>query len=304
MAKGKIAFLVAAHTDPAMVARLACRLLPYGEVFVHVDGKVPLDPFRKALPAEATLLENRIRVSWGGWTQVQATLALMETARRAMPDGERFMLLSGQDYPIRSLDEFTAMLDARPGHEFIRAFEMLPSDHDRPKVQFKRRLDDVIPYRFAGPFGKATAFLNRLVRKIDREISPYRERRYPFEMVPATGSSWWVLTREAVDYLLTTIRKDPRLARFYRNTFAVDEQIFHTLVHNSPLAGKADPLEPYRHQQIGEMANVHLIDNSLGKTFRLDDLDEILASQKWFLRKVTTAESTPLLDRLDELAGA
>lgn len=303
MIKGNIAFLVMAHTDPEMVARLSRRLLPYGRVFVHVDGKQPLTPFKAAASEKVAFVEPRTRVSWGGYTQVRAILDLMGEALHKMPEAEIVMLLSGQDYPIGSLDDFVAMLESRPGHNFIRGFDLLASPTDRNKIEVKRYLDDLVPFAPQGVLRRPVRFINRLGRKIDRETMRFRSREFPFDMKPATGSSWWVLTRPMAEYILRFVAENPAFVRYYRRAFAMDEQFFHTIALNSPLAAEhADPIEPYVEQQIAHMANVHHIHISLGKTYRLEDLSEVVGSGKWFIRKVSTEESTPLLDRLDALA--
>ena len=46
-------------------------------------------------------------------------------------------------------------------------------------------------------------------------------------------------------------------------------------------------------------ANFHYIDASLDRYFTVDDYDELTGSGKYFVRKVTSARSSPLLDKID-----
>ena len=303
MDKSRLAFLILAHTDPVHVGRLCRRLLPFGAVFVHVDGKRDLRPFLDAAPREATFLRERIRVTWGGYSIVRSTLALIEAGLQGPTEARRFVLLSGQDYPIRPLEELVELFERDPAREYVRAFRMVDSDHHRRQVLNYRHLNDVLPFAPRGPLGKGVFQINRVVRRIDRETGKRLVRRYPFPLVPAYGSQWWALTREALEHILDFVRRNPGYVRFYRNTFAPDEHFFHTLVHGSPQAGETDGIEPYRGQHVPEMANLHLIDPALAKVYALEDLPAIEASGRYFVRKATTERSTPLLDRLDALAS-
>lgn len=297
----RLAFLILAHTDPQHIGRLCKRLLPYGAVFVHIDGKRDLRPFLDAAPEGAVYLRNRVRVTWGGFSIVRATLNLIEEALRSAPDARRFVLLSGQDYPIRPLDDLVALFEKDPLHEYVRAFRMTESDHHRNQVLNYRHLNDVLPFAPKGALGKAVFQFNRLIRRIDRETGKRLVRRYPFPLIPAYGSQWWALTREAVEHIVDFLRRNPRYVRFYRNTFAPDEHFFQTIVHGSPQAANTEGIEPYGGQHVPDMANLHLIDAALAEVYTLEDLETIRSSGRYFARKVTTERSTPLLDRLDEL---
>ncbi len=302
MLENRIAFLVLAHTDPEMLARLCRRLLPYGRIVVHVDRKTSAEPFVRVLPSEVALTNKRLRVSWGGFSMIRATLILMREAMARFPEAERFVLLSGLDYPMRPLDDLVALFEARPQHNFIRAYDLLASRWDRKKILNMRIMDQILPIAPPGLLGKGVAFVNKIQRRIDREAMnwKWRKRDYPFDLKPASGSQWWALTREAMDHVLRFVDENPTFVRYYERSFAPDEHFFHTILLSSPLAAHADPIEPFNEHLTAHVANLHHIHDSLAKTYRLEDWDEIAASDRFFVRKVTTAASKPLLDRLDE----
>jgi hypothetical protein len=90
----------------------------------------------------------------------------------------------------------------------------------------------------------------------------------------------------------------------YRHAFASDEQFFHTIVGNSRFAASATGLQAYSGRGTYKLANLHLIDPSLSKWYTLDDWEAVSRSDKFFLRKVRTGESTKLLDALDARASS
>src|SRR4029077_20713429 len=87
---------------PDHLGRLAAALRDDGvSFFVHVDRKVPIEPFLAYQAPDIDFVDERVPVYWGEWQMVEATLRLMDRAlARAEPD--YLVLLSGSCYPIRS----------------------------------------------------------------------------------------------------------------------------------------------------------------------------------------------------------
>ncbi|WP_434782455.1 beta-1,6-N-acetylglucosaminyltransferase [Ferrovum myxofaciens] len=130
-----IAYLLLVHNQPSHVGRLVRSLMHDNTYFfVHVDKKVSIETFRAALPQSARVIfiTHRMRVNWGGWSIVAATLELCRAARSHPEKFSRYQLLSGACYPIKSNDdisntllnsdrEFISINDKlEPGHRFYR----------------------------------------------------------------------------------------------------------------------------------------------------------------------------------------
>jgi hypothetical protein len=134
-------FLIYTFREPELLARTIRRLAPH-QVVVHVDEKVDQAPFVAALAAEdagrVDFLSDRVRVNWGGYSQVVAIRRLVQAGiARARPD-EHLVLLSGQDYPIRPVAELDGMLRASGGRQFLRYFEVAGSE-EKYTAQVDRR---------------------------------------------------------------------------------------------------------------------------------------------------------------------
>jgi hypothetical protein len=50
---------------------------------------------------------------------------------------------------------------------------------------------------------------------------------------PYAGSTWWALSREACQYILTFSEKETNIVNFFKNTICPDESFFHTILGNS-----------------------------------------------------------------------
>lgn len=63
-----IAIMIAAHTDPVQLKRLADSLRGIGaDFYIHIDKKKELDPFVNALKnIDVNFISKRVCTNWGG----------------------------------------------------------------------------------------------------------------------------------------------------------------------------------------------------------------------------------------------
>lgn len=68
----RIAYMIAAHTDPIQLRRLVISLNGEDiEFFIHIDKKSDIQPFLRELNLENVhFLKNRISTSWGAFHNV------------------------------------------------------------------------------------------------------------------------------------------------------------------------------------------------------------------------------------------
>ena len=111
----KVAYLIRAHHAPSLLERLVRRIAgPEAGVFVHVSRTAEDAVYDEMV----SRLQDVDRVAWlprrtcryGGFSLVEATLSGIDAI---LAGGERpghTLLLSGQDYPLRSRAEIEATL--------------------------------------------------------------------------------------------------------------------------------------------------------------------------------------------------
>ena len=96
------------------------------DIFVHIDKKISIEPFKECVHSlqhsQIHFLENRTRIFWGDISMAEAMLNLYQVALES-GDYDRFILLSGYDYPIRSNNEIYDALST-PEKEFISIFPL------------------------------------------------------------------------------------------------------------------------------------------------------------------------------------
>ena len=226
-----IAYLILAHDQPAHLRELIERLsTPDSHFYVHIDRKSRIADFTLPDDPRIYVLEERVRVFWGDYSQVEAIVQLMRAAlARPGAEHQRFVLLSGADYPVRSNAFIHAFFADHPDEEFINIEPM-------PTADGAKTLDRLTTYR---PETTTSRVINRLVRLAQRTGLMTRKRDYlPFlgGLLPCGGHTWWALSRDAVSYVLDFMDAQPDMIDFYRHTVCPDEHCFHTILGNSAFA--------------------------------------------------------------------
>ena len=297
----RIAYLIAVHAFPELLVRLIQRLRhPQASFFVHVDRSKPIEPFLHAV-AEAGLHDAvawapRVDSAWGTLGQVEASLSLMRTALAATPRCDRLVLLSGQDYPLRSAAGLVAFFEASPQTNFMEC-QPLPLAEWEDNGGWNR----VRHFHFT--WGKwrleypstlpLYARRLKLLHTLCERLLP-RERALPATVAFHGGSNWWNLTREAAEGTLRFLERNPRFRRPFRWSRCGDELFFQTVMRTADDL-KSLPLES---------ASLRCFfwdgrDHEYPTILRGDDYDRILAFGALFARKMHPTRSLELLDRID-----
>jgi Core-2/I-Branching enzyme len=223
---------------------------------------------------------------------VSAELDLMRAALAVTPAADHLVLLSGADYPLRPVKEFENFLSTAPYRQHIRAFAIDRATGRGYTNQIRRYwwLDELLPWRMP----------DRMLRKLLNETVGRAVVRRPPNR-PVQGLSWWAITADCASTVVEISDNSPQLERFYRHVWSSDEKFVHGIVHGSTYGNdtKDGGLMPFAGRGQWRLTNFHLIHPSLTKFYTVQDLDEVLASDQFFVRKVRTDFSEGLLDLID-----
>ncbi|OFA03351.1 beta-1,6-N-acetylglucosaminyltransferase [Duganella sp. HH101] len=296
-----IAYLVLAHDQPALFGRLTAALQHEGAtIYAHIDGKQDAGPFRQAAGAlPVRFVDAPVAVNWGGYSQVEAMLKLLEAA--ASGGHEHFIFLSGRDYPLRRHDELQALLAQDQQRSFINFYALRKGTDFAHLIEIYAFRD--VYARLRAPAVKSLALW--LVRAANRVLPA---RRFVAGLRPYRGSTSWCLSADAVAYLLDFVRqpKNAPVLRFFRSVTGADEIFFQTILLNSPLAphcaGYDDAAQ--HHSAMNEnKVSLHYIDWNPARenpaVLEARDFEPLMQSGKFFARKFDQARSAELLDSID-----
>jgi len=283
----RLAYIVSAYRYPEQLVRLVTRLdTPTSSFFVHVDSKTAEQTFRAMTDGLAHLSNvmfvRRHRCEWGGFGHVAASLEGIGAALRLRPTFDYALLLTGQDYPIKSNRHILDFFRQHPGHQFMEYF---PVPHAGWQNGGLDRVD-AWHWRMAGRHYALTPLPRLRFR-----------RRIPGGLKPFGGSSYWCLTRQCIEYVDQYVKRNPSLVKFFRHVDVPDELFFQTIILNSPLADTVvnDNLRYIAWDEPDEGSPV-ILDGS--------HLEQLMASPKLFARKFDVTVDADVLDAIDHLVPA
>lgn len=286
----KVSFVLLAHEAPERLKDLILGLLEAGSnVYVHHDATAKEDLERAVrewgvenLPGNI-FFAKRVKVVWGEWSIVEATLNCLRLARSSKDDSDYFMLISGSCMPVKPI-RFLGQYLKETGGDHIEAVDAIKHRWVTAGLQ-KRRWTKYhfFNWRFQpNRFHASLALQEKL--KVNRTV--------PKGHTPHMGSQWWCLRGSTVSTLLKFLDKNPSVERFYKRTWVPDELFFQTLVAN--LVSKDEissrPLTRYAFNSWG-----------IPRVYYDDDFAETLAESRFFIRKVSH-RAVELKRRLSKLA--
>jgi hypothetical protein len=207
----KHALLIQAHQDISYFIKLA-KIQPNVNFYVHMDAKSRDFPKTDlANLANVVLLSDRVSVRWGGFSQIEATLKLFETAF-ANEDNAYFHLVSGEDVVLQPFEVIEKQWQQRFGFQAMMTCEMAPQyayrfimDSPHADSNWQRQLT-----------GKIITKLQQGVAK----VKPYHSAIY-------FGSQWFSVTHADWEKIVPFIDE---YSDFFRHKLVPDEHFFQTLI--------------------------------------------------------------------------
>jgi hypothetical protein len=296
----KLAIVVLAHDRPKQLALLLSALRhPQARLYLHVDERSDLAPFAAALEGAGVgdvALLPRHATRWGSVELVDAALEGLVQGTKDRCD--YFTLISGQDFPLRPVEEILAFFEEAGSRSYLEYFP-LPA----PRWRFEgRERTDFYTYTVLGrretciPRGEDTSFLNpkgRVLNEMLRVRSALKPtRRFPLYAQPFGGSQWWNLSRVAADRVLSFIDEHPGYRRYHAHTLAPDEVFFQSILLGTDFAAEHEIVDDtlrFMRWPDGE---------SHPRVLTMSDMVAMRESDALFGRKFDSAVDEAVLERL------
>jgi hypothetical protein len=219
-----IAYIILSHRFPEQLNRLIHALgTEQNSYFVHIDKRANAMYRRsKELLRDVPNLSfsKRFTCNWGHFNIIKASFEALKLAVASQKSFDYVVLLSGQDYPIKSPQEIQRFFQINSGQEFIEHYAV---DELNPWTQMPfpcNATTRVYDWHFV--------FRSRLLMHL-----PFK-RKFPCGYKPYLGSQWWALSRDCAEYIVDFIDRHPAFLNFFKNTYVPDEIFFQSVVLNSP----------------------------------------------------------------------
>lgn len=218
----KIAYLVFGYKNPWLIERVITKLSTEDcAFFIHIDQKSSMEGFSRIRGGNVFFAEERIPVYWAEFSGIEAILLLLRQALANSQHYERFVLLSGSDYPLRSAGYIHTFLEKNRGSEFMSIVKVPAPGKPLSRINTLR-----LPS--SKPLGR---FAVRVLAKMGLAQRDYR--KYLGNLEAYAGNTWWALTRDACQYISEFVGHNQHVVEYFQNVFAPEESFFHTILGNS-----------------------------------------------------------------------
>jgi Core-2/I-Branching enzyme len=271
----RYAYIISAYKNLEQVTRLVRRLhSDRTSFFVHVDKKTDKRDYEALIDSLRDVPSVRFLARhachWGGFGHVKATLKGIEALLREGGPFDYAILLTGQDYPIKSNEYIDRFFQTHAPSSFM-GFSALPSDSWSPRGGLDR--------------------IEKLhVRLYGRHLEIPLKRRFPSGLRPFGGGAYWCVSRDCIEYVAAFVERRPEVVSFFRNVDIPDEIFFHTILLNSEL----------RATIVND--NLRYIDWTRGlrpAILEVRDFEALRGSPKLFARKFDVHQDEAILDLID-----
>lgn len=270
----KDAYLIIAHKQWGLLKELL-RSLDYvnNDIYVHIDKKSHADfeSLKRAVTKSQLHIFQQYDVQWGAPSQVDVEMLLLQKAYRG---GYRYYhLLSGQDLPIKPVDEIYHFFDDK-NVEFL---EFGADNHE----MYRFRLGC---FHYRGT-NKALRRLFNYRNQLNQLLG--RDRLTKYNLKIYKGSNWASLTNEAVKYL---VERRKVIRRATRYSLCADEVYKQTFLMDAGFSVNSGDDIRYIDWEHHEGASPH--------TLRIEDYDVLASSKCLFARKFDVDVDWEVVDKI------
>lgn len=278
----KIAYIILAHKYPEQLIRLVLRLNHNdASFFIHVDKKTPNDIYKEITKQLSSMpniyLLKRHTCYWGDFNIVKATCEGIKELVKSGINFDYAILLSGQDYLIKSISQIEEVMHINKGKEFMEFFSLNSKNRWSDQGGKYQGINRIKYWHF---YFRSKRFCFPKKREFPRGFEPYG------------GSQWWCLSKACIEYIDNFIERNSAFVDYFKYVFIPDEIFFQTIVLNSPF--KENVINDDLRYMDWENPNP-----TYPAIMLRSDLDKLSKSSKLFARKFDITRDTEILDMID-----
>jgi hypothetical protein len=297
----KIAYIVLAHKLPEQLVRLICRLNnENASFFIHVDNKTDTETYRRmAEPLseyENVYFLERRGCDWGAFNMVEATLdGIRNVLKLNNIQFDYIILLTGQDYPIKSNEQIQRILIESGGQNFIEHFPLpnerwIDENGGLDRFNYWRFIFSAERLAFIKKNHFVSQLLNFLCLRLTR-VLPIHRKPPPYIRLFG-GSAYWCLTKDCIEHVNEIVQQDSVLVNFFKFSLMPDETFFQTVILNSRIKN---------HVMNNNLRYIVWNTSSHPEILRKQDFESFMGTDKLFARKFDITIDSDVLDMIDQV---
>ncbi len=310
-----IVYIILVFENPNQIKKLVSSLNAENVFFyLHVDKKIDQLVFEKSLSSLLNVnyhfIEDRNEISWGDNMMVKSILNLIKIVNLNHKNGY-CILLSNNDYPIKSNSSIRNYLLSNYGNSFISMAELPAKSYIYQqrltyyKFDLSKNKKDLvlIPSIWDKSFYTIKSFrslfraLNSLQYKKLYKILVKRKHPKFIDKI-FWGSSYWALPIQVTNQILSFCDTNKNFVGFHKETFISDELFFQTILHHLNKIGKIDTVFNVRCTYMNFEEG-----NSSPDIIRSSDFEELssLPNRFLFARKFDSKIDDKIFELIDSI---
>ena len=222
----KHAYLILAHSQFNQLAFLVS-LLDHqdNDIFIHIDKKSNIDDYfldliKSSAKQSQVYFTERVSVSWGGYSQIEAEMILFKAASKR--DSYYFYhLISGVDLPLASQRKIHNFFNQYKNQVFLTLMniDVARDKEDIDRFKYHHFFESFTYRSLPGILGKIVFRVYRFLEVFIQKL--FMVNRYTlFNVNPAKASNWISLPNEIV---LLLIDSEYEIEKMFKKTFLCDE---------------------------------------------------------------------------------
>lgn len=292
----RLAYIILAHKLPEQVVRLVQKLNSSQAIFfIHVDKKAPADTYWEIVDAlgafENVRFLKRFPIYYGDYNHVRVPLEGIRKLLELCIPYDYVILITGQDYPIKSNEQIAAFLRNSGQKSFMEYFPLPNARWGDENGGLDRINYWHLNWRgWELPFMKRVRTLLPVPEQLWSALAQFQRRRSP-ELQWFGGSAYWCLSKECVEYVDRFTKDNKKVVEYFEHMGIPGEIFFQTILLNSPL--KERVINDSLHYIIWSDARHPEI---LGK----QHFDLFMSTANLFARKFDITVDGTVLDMIDQ----
>lgn len=299
-----IAYIFLVHRDPMQIKRIVDSISGTGDFYIHVDKKSDFAPFEKELGTYENVFftSKRYSVWWAGFSMIDGYMQGLSDAYNSEKSYDRFVLMTGQDYPLMTNTEIISEFENNKDTEYVMAYNIVTSTipTDKNKILKKWYFDSPVNNNFLAKCYRS--FMYRTVTKYYTK----KDLSVPLggKMVdPYFGQMLSAFTRNGTKLILETYFNDKKYNKVMNRVHAAVESYWQTIIFNSDL--RKNTVQNGEEHEITEhfgWAPLHYHNYDVNTSiYTKDDFETLKNSGYMFCRKLIPGISDELMDMIDRM---
>lgn len=231
----KIAYCIICHKNNNILRTTIEVLSKRDDIFIHVDKKSDISEFNE-YKGIVNFTSERYDVKWGDFSQVECMINFLKITSRKNYD--YICLLSGDDLPIKPVEEISEFFNKHKGYEFIGIQKEFNSEELINRV--KRVHNNWY-------FKKNKSKFSKLIIKIQNKYNLFMVNEL-YEKLPKLykGPQWFCITNKLSNYILDYIEDNKWYLDAFKRSYCADEIFFQTIIANTNFKKKIYKLNEYK----------------------------------------------------------